>query len=144
MSLTEKKPFSNHLAEIRKSKHISQKQIASLLGHRNIVQISRLEQGFRVPDLRTALKLAQIYNMPIRVMLDEYYSSCRREIEQEKRRLNPNPNSGEPTRTETAPSDFCAYDQLLTSAAGNEADLLKVRRHAAYLIRKSAELLGHM
>jgi len=144
MSLTKKKPFSSHLAEIRKSKHISQKQVASLLGHKNTTQISRFEQGFRVPDLKSALKLAQIYNMPIRVMLDEYYSSCRHEIEQEKRSLNPDPNSGEPTGTEPAPSDFCSYDRLLTSATGNEADLLKVRRHAAYLIRKSAELLGHM
>jgi transcriptional regulator with XRE-family HTH domain len=144
MPLTKKRLFSSHLAEIRKSKQISLQQIASLLGHSNTSQISRFERGLRVPDLKSALKLAQIYDMPIRVMLDEYYFSCRREIEQEKRKLTSEPNNENAEDTESSNVDFCSYDRLLTSAGGNEADLLKVRRHVAYLMRRSAELLGHI
>jgi len=144
MPLTKKRLFSSHLAEIRKSKQISLEQVASLLGHTNTAQISRFEQGLRVPDLKSALKLAQIYDMPIRVMLDEYYFSCRREIEQEKRRLNSQPNIKKSEDKESPYVDFCSYDSLLTSADRSEADLLKVRRHVAYLMRRSAELLGHI
>jgi transcriptional regulator with XRE-family HTH domain len=144
MRSTEKKPFKSHLAEIRKSKELAKKHVASLLGHSNTTQISQFEQGMKVPDLKTALKLAQIYNMPIRVLLDEYYLSCRREIEQEKRKLNSEPNNEKAGDTESSDVDFCSYDRLLTSPAANAADLLKVRRHVAYLMRRSAELLGHM
>jgi transcriptional regulator with XRE-family HTH domain len=144
MPSAQKEPFTNHLAEIRQSKQLDKKEVSFLLGHKNTTQISQFEQGLRVPDLKTVLKLAQIYNMPIRVMLDEYYSSCRREIEREKLRLDPKPSNGDADGSEASNVDFCTYDRLLASATRNDAELLKVRRHAAYLIRKSAELLGHI
>lgn len=144
MPSVKKESFANHLAEIRKSKRLDKKKVSVLLGHKNTTQISNFEEGLRVPDLKTALKLAQIYDMPIRVMLDEYYLSCRREIEQEKLRLDPHPSVREVDKTERPNVDYCSYDRLLTSESRNEFDLLKVRRHAAYLIRRSAELLGHI
>lgn len=141
MPLKKKELFANHLAEIRRSKHLDKEDVASLLGHENTTRISRIEQGQKVPDLKTALKLAQIYNMPIRTMLDEYYIACRREMEKEKGRLEIDLKkiSMEAARV----AGFCSYDQLLSSPARSEADVLKVRQHVAYLVRKSAEMLGH-
>lgn len=141
---TEKLRFKNRLAQFREMRNLNREQVAKLLGHRNIRRISNYEEGRLVPNLKIALKLAQIYNIPIRVMLDKYYLSCRLEVEQEKRRLKSELNNGGPEEKESSDIDFCSYEQLLTSSTYNEANLLKVRHHASYLVRRTAELLGHM
>jgi transcriptional regulator with XRE-family HTH domain len=86
----EKKRFKNRLAEIRKQRGLSRKQVAALLGHETVTELARLERGLTVPDLRCALKLAQIYELPVRVMLDEYYGACREEIRRKESQITSN------------------------------------------------------
>src|SRR5690349_18861952 len=83
MSLKPKRQVQNRLALFRRRKLLKPKQVARLLGHKSTEQLSRYENGFKVPNLRTALKLASIYEVPIREMLDEYYAACLEEIRRE-------------------------------------------------------------
>ena len=140
----EKKRFKNRLAEIRKQRGLSRKQVAALLGHENVTELARLERGLNVPDLRCALKLAQIYELPVRVMLDEYYGACREEIRRNESLIT---SSGPKTKQkESVDSDteYCTYEQRLNSGSLNAERLGGVRRHTTQLAHKLAEQLGHM
>ena len=141
MLQTEKKRFKNRLAEIRKQRGLGQRQVATLLGHGEITELARLERGLTIPDLRCALKLAQIYELPVRVMLDEYYDACREEVRRQGSLIT---SSGSKTKhKESADTRFCTYEQTLNSGFVNEERLREVRRHTTQLAHKLAEQLGH-
>ena len=143
MLQTEKKRFKNRLAEIRKQRGLGQRQVATLLGHAEVTELARLERGLTVPDLRCALKLAQIYELPVRVMLDEYYDACREEVRRQESLIT---SSGPKTKQkESADTDteYCTYEQRLSSGFLNEGRLREVRRHTTQLAYKLAEQLGH-
>lgn len=40
--------------------------------------------------------------------------------------------------------DYCSFEQELNSKQMNRANLTKIRRHSADLIRKIAERIGHI
>jgi transcriptional regulator with XRE-family HTH domain len=69
----------NYLWIARKQVGLAQKSVARLLGHKTTSVISEYENGRLFPSLRTALKLAAIYNKP----LTDLYSPLYREVEQE-------------------------------------------------------------
>ena len=143
MLQTEKKRFKNRLAEIRKQRGLGQRQVATLLGHAEVTELARLERGLTVPDLRCALKLAQIYELPVRVMLDEYYDACREEVRRQESLIT---SSGPKTKQkESADTDteYCTYEQRLSSGFLNEVRLREVSRHTTQLAYKLAEQLGH-
>lgn len=144
MLQTEKKRFKNRLAQIRKQRGLRRKQVAALLGHENITELARLERGLSVPDLRCALKLAQIYKLPVRVMLDEYYDACREEVgRQESLIASRGPMTKQKEYANTH-IEYCTYEQRLNSGFLNEERLREVRRHTTELAHKLAEQLGNM
>lgn len=106
MLQTEKKPFRNRLAPIRRQRGLKRKQVATLLGHDSVVELARLERGLNVPDLRCALKLAQIYEVPIRMMLDEYYAACREEVSRQESLIASN---GSKANTRNLPTTSTAH-----------------------------------
>jgi transcriptional regulator with XRE-family HTH domain len=57
--------YPNQLKAIRKQKGLLQKDVANLLGHSSIEQLSRYEQGVNIPTLPIALALEQIYQVPL-------------------------------------------------------------------------------
>ncbi len=142
MLQTEKKRFRNRLSQIRKQRGLRRRQVATLLGHENVTELARIERGLSVPDLRCALKLAQIYQLPVRVMLDEYYAACREEIGRQESLITAN---GPKTKhKEAADAEYCTYEQRLNSGFLNVERLREVRRHTTQLAHKLAEQLGHM
>ena len=59
---------------------MSQKQVAHLIGHRDVTMLSKYERGLRAPSLRTALKLALLYRMPMHEIFVEEFSRARDEL----------------------------------------------------------------
>src|SRR6266545_2745585 len=70
----------NRLWLARKRRGLGQKQVAYLLAHQSPDQISRYEQGVKLPTLSTALMLEIIYGAPIRLLYRELYEQLRTEI----------------------------------------------------------------
>lgn len=144
MLQTEKKRFKNRLAEIRKQRGLGQRQVATLLGHAEVTELAGLERGVTIPDLRCAMKLAQIYELPVRVMLDDYYDACRDEVGRQESLITPPRPKTKPTESGDIATEYCTYEQSLSSGHLNEDRLREVRRHTTQLAHKLAEQLGHM
>jgi len=72
-------PHRNQLWIARKRAGFGQKTVARLLGHRTTSPISEYETGRLTPNLRTACKLAVIYNTRVR----DLYVSLFKEVEEE-------------------------------------------------------------
>src|SRR6266446_9388615 len=69
----------NRLWIARKKVGLGQKSVARLLGHKSTSPISEYETGRLLPNLRTALKLAAIYQ----TALPDLYITLQRQIEEE-------------------------------------------------------------
>ncbi len=137
MKNDEKIIFANQLERIRIRHNLLPEQVATLLGFKTTGPITHIEKGLRTPSLKIALKLAIIYNVPIRVMLDRYYEACRNEVRAKASDI------GETSYSSDA-VDFCSFDQELDLRKISPASLTKIRRHSSDLIRKTAEKLDHI
>jgi len=62
-------PIPNRLRRFRKSRGLSQKDVAQILGFRNSGMISRWEKGQVLPSTENAFKLALVY----RTLTDTLY-----------------------------------------------------------------------
>src|SRR5579872_2528253 len=95
----------NNLWICRKKVGLPQKSVARLLGHRTTSPISEYETGRLLPNLRTAFKLAAIYNVSPTDLYAGLYQNVLAEVEAARKTL--------PTRRETlGPSyDFNASKQ---------------------------------
>ena len=65
--------IKNRLWQARKQTGLGQKDVAFLLGHHSISQISRWERGKRIPSTIEVLKLSIIYRRLVNDLLREYY-----------------------------------------------------------------------
>jgi transcriptional regulator with XRE-family HTH domain len=74
------KVIPNNLEIYRKRMHLSQKQVAHLLGHDDTSSLSRLERGHSLPTLQTAFKLAAIYRVPVAFLYSGLYMNERDQI----------------------------------------------------------------
>ncbi|MEQ1762145.1 MAG: helix-turn-helix transcriptional regulator [Pyrinomonadaceae bacterium] len=144
MKNTNKGPFKNQLALIRQRNHIQPNQIAKLLGHKTTNRVTEYESGIKTPNLKTALKLAHIYDLPIRVMLDGYYAAVRDEIKREELRLIAKTRGKSRVVARSTPVEYCSIEAKADSASAGTREASHARRHATDLIRKSAEKLGHI
>lgn len=120
----------------RKRLGYEQKQIAGLLGYKTIQQISRYETGIRTPSLKTALKLALIYKLPIRVLFHAYYPECCEELTARAETLK---QQSILNFDLTEPTDYCAYIELINSSFMTDVDKEKVRRHIKLLLDERRE-----
>jgi transcriptional regulator with XRE-family HTH domain len=134
--------YSNRLALYRRRKAIGRKQVARLLGHRTIDQISRFERGVKVPSLKTALKLAIIYDIPIRAMLDGYFDTCREEVRMQELSISKLRKATD--KSIELKTDVCTISDSLAKEGVTGLELEKARRHSAELIRRRAEKLDHL
>jgi len=121
----------------RKRRGLKQKQIAHLLSHKSIDQISRYENGTRLPKLQTALKLEIIYGIPLRLLFSDLYVQLRGEVKDRaliSRGLSnalPDLISGD---------GRCSYAELMSSPTVSPEELLQVRDHVTDLAKKMAYL----
>ena len=90
----------NQLVLVRKRKNLSQKRVAHLIGLRDATALSRYESGRALPPLKTALRLAALYDATLSEMFPELSRRSRRQVlgHEEKlimrKRGRPRKNSG--------------------------------------------------
>jgi len=72
-----RKPLNNQLRRYRKKRHLSQRQVAELIGHRQAGHVSAWEAGKRLPNLQSALKLSAAINCPIEVLFAPLFRAIR-------------------------------------------------------------------
>lgn len=115
-----------------------------MLGHKTTLRISQFENGSRIPDLETILKLSRIYRTPILKILDIYIGANFAHM----RGTWPQRGQGLVSSQQRSParsfSDGCPYEELLGSAPRGEVAIRSARKHAADLIHKAAESMGHI
>ncbi len=129
----------NHLRLARKRVGCEQKQIANLLGY-SLSQISRYENGQRLPGLKTALKLAIIYKLPLRVLFHVYYEECRAELINRAQKLNKQSTLNIDL---TEPTDYCSYVELMSTVFMTDIDKEALRRHIKQLMdNRRTTILG--
>lgn len=125
---------------VRKRSGHEQKQIARLLA-RSIPQISRYETEQRVPSLKTALKLSIIYKLPIRLLFQDYYDECRKEINSRMKSLK---HQAIANLDITDPTDYCSYIEMMKTPFMTDVDKRKVQRHVLDLMKeRRTEILDH-
>lgn len=133
-----KQKHKNRLSLIRKRNALGQKQIANLLGHKTIDQISRYERGARMPSLKTALKLQIIYHLPLNVLFQDFYNKCLEEVESKTKTSGDNFVLDSNANAET-----CTYSELLKSLQVSPPNMEKVGKHILELMKARTEKLGH-
>lgn len=132
--------YANRLAFFRKKNSIGQKTVATLLGRRSVAQVSRLELGVKLPSLKTALKLAIIYKIPVHILLNGYLDACREEMTRHEKKVNLSDSNLKAIPGEI---EYCSFDERLGTGSVRRTDLDKARGHAAAVARHCAEAMGH-
>jgi len=80
-------PNHNRLWIARKRAGLGQKTVARLLGHRTTSPISEYETGRLMPNLRTACKLAVIYNSRVRDLYASFFKEVEDEVESIRKKM---------------------------------------------------------
>ena len=132
---------SNRLWLARKHRHLGQKQVAYLLGHKTPDLVSRYEKGAKLPNLQTALMLEIIYGIPVRMLFKEHFESLQTKVH-ERIKTNETISGifGSLLTEDQELRKFCAYEEMLKASNLSETDLSKIRRHATRLVNKMAYL----
>jgi transcriptional regulator with XRE-family HTH domain len=136
-----KTKIQNRLWSARKRRGLGQKQIAVLMG-KTIEEVSRYERGVRLPELLTLLSIEIAYGAPLRVLFKELYEQTLQNVRQ---RIEGRAGAGSVfadllTETEKAAGDYCAYEELLKTAATSALERGRVRDHVTHLAKKLAGL----
>ena len=84
----EVKHTTNRLMLYRKRRELSQKQVASILGLKNIAIVSHYERGTSRPSLQRALGLEIIYRVPVAFLFPELYEEIRATIREKESRMH--------------------------------------------------------
>lgn len=112
-----------------------------LLSQPSIDQISRYEQGTRLPSLAVALKLEIIYGVPLRLLFKELFDSLEDEVWQRISLSTPlQKRYGNRTTNRAGLAEYCAFAELLMMPNASEADRGRVRGHVTALAKKLAYL----
>ena len=84
----------NNLILYRKRMGFTQKQVASLLGHRDTSMVSHYERGRSLPPLMVALGLEIVFRIPVAFLFPAVYDELRRQIRSKEKSLaGPNQQS---------------------------------------------------
>ncbi len=79
----------NSLVLYRHRMRLSQRQVATLLDHKDTTRLSKLEAGHAFPGLKTSLKLAAIYRAPVEFLFPNFFLSIREDIRAKELQLAP-------------------------------------------------------
>ncbi|MDQ3817779.1 MAG: helix-turn-helix domain-containing protein [Acidobacteriota bacterium] len=129
----------NRLWLARKRRGLQQKQIAKLLNHRAVTQVSRYEKGLRLPSLETALRLEIILGVPARMLFNELYQQLEGDIRQKMGQVPSLRNVFEESG-KAGGEAYCAYSELLRSLSPTKAECDSARKHVTELAKKLAYL----
>lgn len=84
----EVKHNTNRLMLYRKRMDLSQKQVASILGLKNLAVLSHYERGTSRPSLQRALGLEIVYRVPVAFLFPELYEEMRANIRAKESRMS--------------------------------------------------------
>ncbi len=84
----EVKHTTNHLMLYRKRMELSQKQVAAILGLKNIAILSHYERGTSRPSLERALGLEIVYRVPVAFLFPELYEGIKTKIREQESRMS--------------------------------------------------------
>jgi transcriptional regulator with XRE-family HTH domain len=131
----------NRLWLARKRRHLGQKQVAYLLGHKTPDLVSRYEKRMKLPNLQTALMLEIIYGIPVRILFNKHYEALQTKIHEKIKNNETITGMFGSLLTEgKGLREFCAYEDMLKASNLSETDLGKIRRHVTLLVKKMAYL----
>ena len=140
MKTNNRSQTKNRLWQFRKKTGLSLRQVAYLISVKSGSSLSSYERGNYLPSLKSALKLAYIHNRPTRVLFDDLFNDCRREVEG----LLINNAVGIPktffNHSEYQSNDeFCYLTQILKTRTPTEVESKKIRSHVISLIRETTD-----
>ena|ERR1700722_4627881 len=75
-----KKRIPNQLLLFRKQMNLSQKRVARMIGLRDATLLSRYEAGWEAPPLKTAMKLAALYDVGLPEIFHELSARARSQV----------------------------------------------------------------
>jgi transcriptional regulator with XRE-family HTH domain len=137
MSQDKNKNPKRFLWQARQRSGLSQKVIAFLMNKKFTDEISRYENGLRLPTLQTALKLEIIYRVPIRLLFYELFTSYQWQIRERSSRYKELfPSEGQALNSlqqRLEHEEYCAYADLLKTPKLPSVEKQKVYDHIRQL-----------
>ena len=82
------KPYTNQLKRVRRRAGYTQGELAKLIGHKTTSHISRYENGLKLPNLTTALKLCSAIGSLVDVAFGDLQEQISKEIKLRKEKYN--------------------------------------------------------
>lgn len=140
MSSGGKNTIENRLWQNRKRRGLKQKQVAYLLNHHTVDQVSRYELGSRAPTLEIALLLEMIYGAPLHVLYKELYERLQADLRDRFERVPQLEDRLGEFLIGDSVREYCAYRELLQTDQPSQAEQTKVRRHVTELAKRLAYL----
>ncbi|SRR5581483_2903401 len=128
------------LWQARKRRGLGQKQVSTLLNYKQIDQLSRFEQGLRIPSLHHALMLEILYGVPVRLLFHGLCEQLQTELREKAGRSLMWSVIDEAGLAATGEEEFCMYQELLRSPLLSEVEKDQVRKHITKVARQLAYL----
>lgn len=116
---------------------LDQKQVALLLNQHNANQISRYENGERIPSLITAIKLEIIYHTPIRILLQALFEQFQAEITAKRKRYQkffPREDWFLKPNDLLKQEELCFYSEILKNRKPTLIEKQMINKHVVALI----------
>lgn len=130
----------NRLWQARKRRGLGQKQVSTLLNYKQTDQLSRFEQGARIPSLPHALRLEILYGVPVRLLFHGLCEQLQAELREKAGRRLMWPVIDEAGLAAAGEEEFCLYQELLRSPLLSAVEKDRVRGHITRLARQLAYL----
>lgn len=129
MSPKTKQILQNRLWQARQRVRLRQKQVAALVNQQTANQISQYENGTRVPNLETALRLSIIYRVPVRSLFFGLYKNLQEELKD-----NLSVTGDEQTVRDL--NEFCALEEFLEKPDLTKEEFKKAKKHSLAMVNK--------
>lgn len=129
--------IKHQLRQARRRCGLDQKQVALLLNQGNANQISRYENGERIPSLETAIKLEIIYHTPIRILLQALFEQFQTEINERRKQykqLFPHEDWFLKSTDTLKQEEFCFYSEILKDRKPTLIEKQMIDKHVITLI----------
>lgn len=81
------RPLNFYLRSYRRHAHLTQEELAHLLGAATAAKVSRYESGNRIPSLQTGLAYEAALGVPVSKLFRGTYEEIRELVEERRRKL---------------------------------------------------------
>jgi len=81
------RPLNYYLRSYRRHAHLTQEELAHLLGAATAAKVSRYETGNRIPTLQTGLAYEAALGVPVAKLFHGSYEEMRDRVEERRRKM---------------------------------------------------------